>query len=82
MLAPEIGQCPAKNRFMFDESCFATDRDVRREVKNFLSHRRLKTHRHSISIQRSSSGFSFYEHINRQFTHTVFLYLKPQDVFE
>ena len=33
ILAPDIGQRPAKNRFMSDESCFTKDTAVRREIK-------------------------------------------------
>ena len=40
--------------------------------KKIISCRRLKTHRHSVSIGPSCSGFSFYEHFNRQFTYAVF----------
>ena len=35
ILAPDIGQCPAKNRDMSDESCFTTDTVIRREVRIF-----------------------------------------------
>ena len=36
VLAPDIGQCLAKSRFMSDEGCFKTDTVVRREVeKNY-----------------------------------------------
>ena len=38
-----MGQCPATNLVMSDESCF-TDKVVRRKVKkSFLSYRHLKT---------------------------------------
>ena len=60
-----------------------SDRVARREVKKyFLSYGRLKTQNHSMSKGFSSSGFSFHEHFNRQFTYAVFLYSKPLDVFE
>ena len=59
ILAPDIGEYPAKNRVISDESYFTTD-----------------------TVFLSGSGFSFYEHFNSQFTHAVFSYSKPYDVFE
>ena len=37
ILAPDIEQCPAKNRISFDESYFTTDTAVRYEVRKFYS---------------------------------------------
>ena len=50
--------------------------------KFFISYRRLKTQKHSVSISLFCSGFSFYEHFNKLFTEAVFLYSEPLDVFE
>ena len=36
ILAPDIGQCPSKNRAMFGKSYFTMDTVVRREVNFFL----------------------------------------------
>ena len=36
VLAPDIGQCPAKNLVMSDESCFTTDTIFRLGVKYFF----------------------------------------------
>ena len=36
ILAPDIGQCPAKNRVMSDIGCFTTEKVVRREVKTIF----------------------------------------------
>ena len=57
---------------MSDESCFTMDTVVWREVKKIISYRNLKTQKHSVSIGFPCSAFSFYEHLNRQFTYTVF----------
>ena len=73
-LALVIGQCPAKNWVMFDESYFTTNTVVRVKLIFFITYRRLKTQKHSVSIGLSGSGFSFYEHFNRQLTYAVFLY--------
>ena len=82
ILAPDIGQCPEKNRIISDKSCFTTDTVVCREVKKcFTSYRGLETHNHLVSIGFSCSCFSFYEHFNRQFTYAVFLHSNPSDVF-
>ena len=35
-----------------------------------------KTHKNSVSTDCSSSGFSFYEHLSRQFTYSVFSIFK------
>ena len=40
--------------------------------KFFISYRRLKNQKYSVSIGLSCSGFSFYEHFNRKFTYVVF----------
>ena len=40
-----------------------------------ISYLRLKTQKHLVSIGLSYSGFSFYEHFNRQFTYAVFFYI-------
>ena len=36
VLAPDIEQCPAKNRVMSDKSCFTTETVVRCEVKKLF----------------------------------------------
>ena len=57
-------------------SCFTTDTVVRRDVKFFfISYQRLKTKKYSVRVSLSYSGFSFYEHFNRQFSYAVVLYL-------
>ena len=40
-----------------------------------ISYLRLKTQKHLVSICLSCTGFSFYEHFNRQSTYTVFFYI-------
>ena len=70
---------------MSDKNSLTTDRFVWREVKlkrTFIRYQRLKTQMHSLSVDLSGSGFSFYRNFNGQFTYAVFLYSKPQDVFE
>ena len=57
-------------RVMSDESCFRTDRTVRRQF--FISYQRLKTRKHLVSICFYRSGFSFYEHFNMQITEAFF----------
>ena len=44
---------------MSDENCFMTDTAVRREIKKkfFISYRRLKTQKHSVSIGHFRSVF-------------------------
>ena len=59
---------------MFDESCFTTDTIVQREIKEFISYRRLKTQKHSVRKGLSRSWFSFYEHCIRQFTLQFFIF--------
>ena len=61
---------------MSDESCFTTDTVTRGEVKKVISYRHLKTQKHSVRIGLPCSGFSFYEHCNREFTYAVFFILK------
>ena len=73
---------PAKNRIISDENCFTKYTVVQREVKKNISYQRLKTQKHSVPIGLSCSDFSFYEPFNRRFTYAVFLYSKPEDVFE
>ena len=41
-------------------------------LKKIISYWRLKTQKHSVRIGFSCSGFSFYEHFNRQFNYAVF----------
>ena len=74
ILGPDIEQCPAKDRVMFDESCFTTDTIVQREIKEFISYQRLKTQKHSVRKGLSRSWFSFYEHCIRQFTLQFFIF--------
>ena len=59
ILAPDIGQCPAKNLVMSDESCFTTDLIFSLGVKYFFYNltERLKCHKHSITLALSCSGF-------------------------
>ena len=73
ILAPDIAQCPAKSRFMSDKNCLTTDTVARREVKKvfYISYRRLKIQKHSVSIGISCPGF-FYKHFQRHFTYAVF----------
>ena len=53
---------------------------VRRKLLyNGHSYQCLKTQKHSVCIGLFYSGFSLYEHFNRQFTY-VFLCSKPRDV--
>ena len=40
--------------------------------KDFISYRRLKTQKYSVSIRFPCSGFSFCEHFNRQLTYAFF----------
>ena len=54
ILTPYFGQCPAKNRVMFGESCFTTD-----AIKFFfITYQCLKTQKHAVSIGLHWSGFS------------------------
>ena len=41
-----------------------------------ISYQHFKTHEHLVSIDFSSSAFSFYDHFNRQFTYAVSLLFK------
>ena len=62
ILAPDIGQCPVKNRVMSGEVCFTTDTVIRLEIKNiYISYRRLKTQKHSVNI--GLYRFGFFIHI-------------------
>ena len=46
------------------------------KLKKIISYQRLKTQKHSVSISLFCSGFSFYEHFNRQLIHLCsFLYI-------
>ena len=72
ILAPDIRQCTTKKWVMFNKSCFTTNSVVRREVFFFISHRRHKTQKYSVSIV---SMFYFYACI-KQVTHEkVFVYI-------
>ena len=53
-----------------------TKADVKLE-KFFISYRRLKIQKYSVSVGVSCFGFSFYERFNRQFIYPIFLYSKP-----
>ena len=58
---------------MSDDSFFTTDTVVQPEVKKkSISYQRLKTQKHSVSINLFFGGFPFYEDFNRQFTYVVF----------
>ena len=59
---------------MFDESYFITETVTRREVKKFFINYQLKNQTHSVSIDLSCSGFSFYENVNRQFAFLIHLF--------
>ena len=65
-----------KNRVISDEICFSKNTVVRRYFKKNISYRRIKTQKHSVSIELPYSG-SFYEHFYIQLTYAVFLYSKP-----
>ena len=43
--------------------------------KYFISYRRLKTQKYSVSIRFPCSGFSFCEHFNRKLTYAFFFYI-------
>ena len=77
ILAMDIRQCPAKNRVMSNENCLTTDKNVRCEVKENVYMLCLKTHKHSVSIDLSFSGFSFINILIDNFTDAVFLYSNP-----
>ena len=47
-LAPDMGQCPAKNRDMSDKCYFITSTVVRRKVKK--NYRRLKIQKHLLNM--------------------------------
>ena len=77
MIAPDIGQCPAKNRVMSNKNYLQrTQFSGMKLEKDIISYRRLKTQKHSVSIGFSCFGFYFHEHFNRQFTYAVFLYIQ------
>ena len=58
ILAPDIGQCQAKTQVLSDKAASKRAQLYKREIKNlFISYRRLKTHKHSVSIGISCSGF-------------------------
>ena len=78
ILGPDIEQCPTENRVMFDESCFTTDTIVQREIKEFISYRRLKTQKHSVRKGLSRSWF-FFMNIALDNSRCSFLYFKPSD---
>ena len=73
MLALDIRQYPEKI-----ELCPTKAASERTQLlglklkKSFASYQRLKTDKHSVSIDLPCSGFSFYERFNRQFTCAVF----------
>ena len=73
-------QCPAENRVMYEKSCFTMDTVVWCEVKKIICHSRLKTQKYLVSIGLSCSGFSFYEHFNRQFPYVVFFYIQNCEI--
>ena len=61
---------------MSNENCLTTDKNVSCEVKENVYILCLKTHKHSVSIDLSFSGFSFNILIDN-FTYAVFLYSNP-----
>ena len=72
ILAADIRQCPAKNRVISDKRCFTMDTVVQREVNFVLRYPRLKTLKHSVSMDLSCPSFSFNEHFNGQFAYIHF----------
>ena len=47
-----------------------------KSFKKYISFERLKTQKHLVSIGLAFSGFTFYEHFNKQFTYAVFFIFK------
>ena len=56
ILAPDIGQCPVKNRVISGKTASERTQLLGMKLQN-LSYRRLKTTKHSLSIGHSCSGF-------------------------
>ena len=59
ILAPEIESCPTKAALQQSQLPGV------KLKKYFISYRRFKTQKHSVSIGVSCTGFSLYEHFNR-----------------
>ena len=70
-----IGQRPAKNQFMSNESYFTPPQISSVKLKKY-KRQTSKTDEHSVIIGLLCSAFSFCEHLNRQFTYAVFSLFK------
>ena len=77
IIRPEYYHCTSDNVRQKVDLCltkFVSQRTQLPDVKltNYKWLRCLKTQKHSVSMDLSCSGFSFYEHFSRQFTYSVF----------
>ena len=70
------GNVPQKLDEISDESCFTTDTFVPPEVKKLQVTDVLKTYKHYVGIDFFCSGFSSYEHFNRQYDYAIFFKCK------